>query len=526
MRSSLPNQAALFLLVTAFVSGVSRADFIPIVLTSDSLNQDVVVEKTAPSPIVPVTTASMDSGITNTGFSWYEKGYHLDWPATGLPAPGSSITSANLADHNYQFATSYKSNNAILVDAMLSNSTLTLATPTPCSRLSFLLSSGNGPGNFQVIIRHQDATSETKTNSCTDWMAASSEAYLASGRVDVGAFTFDSINAQHPMLFSRDVTLFNTNSAVTSIEFGYVGGAAHNAIFAVSASTNMVDPFTPLVVTGYNTDLVVEASATRRLSLGSATSASMESGTVNAGRTWYERGYYPPAAGTGLPAAGSFVTNNFASDHVFVMPPSYTTNNVLMIDSLLDNGTLTPATPAPYAALSFLCASGHGPVTNQCVIAHANGLLETNNLIVPNWFDNSPAAFIANGDLNLNTRMTDSVGANNPKLFALDVALANTASPVTNVLLTFKGGAADSHSVFFAVSGLPAQGSGNRPALTISHLSSGNLRISTSQPGQLQSTTALNGTNTVWQNEGLILNAIDVSPVSGTSGKFYRVIGQ
>jgi len=158
--------------------------------------------------------------------------------------------------------------------------------------------------------------------------------------------------------------------------------------------------------------------------------------------------------------------------------------------------------------------------------ADAHGRADGIDLIVPDWFDLSPAAFIANGDLNLNTRMTDSVGANYPKLFAVDLALANTASPVTNVLLTFKNGPSNSHSAVFALSGLPAQGSGVRPILSISRLPGGTLRISSSQPALLQSTAALNGTNTIWQNEGFISSTIDVSPAPGLSAKFYRVIGQ
>lgn len=170
--------------------------------------------------------------------------------------------------------------------------------------------------------------------------------------------------------------------------------------------------------------------------------------------------------------------------------------------------------------------AGHGPVTNQCVVQHANGSAQTNNLVVPDWFDPSLAAFIANGDLNLNTRMTDSVGANYPKLYSVDLPLANTASPVTNVLLSFKSGPSNSHSAIFAMSGLPVQSSGVRPTLSISRLPGGNLRIGTSQAGLLQSTTALNGTNTLWQTEGIISSTLDVSPTPAVSVKFYRVIAQ
>src|SRR6266498_1606128 len=126
MRSSLSRQTALFLLATTFLSGICRGDFVPIVLTSDSFNQDVVVEKTAPPPIVPVTTASMETGVTNTGFGWYERGYNLLSPGTGLGSPAWVIVSDALPDHMYQFAPSYKTNNAVLIDATFTHATLTL----------------------------------------------------------------------------------------------------------------------------------------------------------------------------------------------------------------------------------------------------------------------------------------------------------------------------------------------------------------------------------------------------------------
>src|SRR5690349_13033652 len=100
----------------AFLIGVvlathARADFVPIPLTSDSFNQDIVVEKTAPPPLMPATTASMDGGTANTGFSWYERGYNATYPATGLANAGSTLQS-DVPGHDYILAPSYKSNNA------------------------------------------------------------------------------------------------------------------------------------------------------------------------------------------------------------------------------------------------------------------------------------------------------------------------------------------------------------------------------------------------------------------------------
>jgi hypothetical protein len=525
MQRPPSKSAKAFLIATALLAGYARADFVPIPLTTDSFNHDIVVEKTAPPPLMPATTASMDSGTANSGYAWYERGYNSLWTATGLPIAGSTFTS-DIPGHDYILAPNYKSNNAVMIDSTLTGATLTLTTPSAYSRLSFLATAANGPGTVQFTIHHQNASIETGSFNCPDWLSTINEAFVASGRVDVNTFMLDGARDNYPVLFSRDISLTNTTNPVTQIDLAYISGAAHNAIFAVSGSTNQVDPFTPIIVTGFNADLVVESTAPRRERLATATTASIEAGLLNSSRTWYEKGYYPLNSNTGLPIAGSILTNAAASDHRYLLAPSYTANNAAAFDADFPIVSITPETPAAYAALSFLCAAGHGPVTNQCVIDHANGSTETNLFVIPDWFDGSAPAFIANGALNLNIRMVDSVGANNPRLYAVDVPLANTVSAVTNVTFNFVGGPANSHAVIFAMSGQSGQGTITRPTLSITPTSGGNLQLTTTQAGQLQSTTSLNGTNTIWQNEGVISSTLTITPAPGVSGKFYRVLAQ
>jgi hypothetical protein len=516
--------AKVFFVGAALLLGVARADFIPIPLTSNSFNVDIIVEKSAPPPVQQVTTASMDGGMANTNFTWFERGYYLGLAYTGFPPAGSTITSESLAGHDYRLAPDYKSNNAVMIDGTLPGGTLTLATPAAFARLSFLTAAGNGPGTVQFTIHYQNGTTQTGTFTCPDWLSTVSPAHTSFGRIDARAFTFDSLNENRPSLFTRDISLSDTNNPVTQIELSYVSGSAHNAVFAISGSPSQTDPFTPIVVTGFNIDLVVESTAPRREALTTATTASMETGTQNANRTWYERGYYPPDPATGLPPPGSVLTNSLAPDHRYALAASYTANNALMLDLTLNSGSLTPLNPAAFAALSFLCAASRGPVTNECVIKHANGSSQTNSLIVPDWLDGSAPVFVANGVLDLDTRMVNSTTAN-PRLYAIDISLANSISAVTNVVVTFKGGPPNSHSAIFAISGLSTQTSA-RPVLTISKLPGGNLQISSTQPGQLQSTSALNGSNTIWQTEGLISGTMTIAPAAGVSGKFYRVLGQ
>src|SRR5882672_983067 len=78
--------------------------------------------------------------------------------------------------------------------------------------------------------------------------------------------------------------------------------------------------FTPIALNpaSYNHDVVIEAAAP--ISLNGSITATMDGGTNKTGNTWYERGYNLAALTTGLPPAGSLVTNG-ALNHIFRMAP-------------------------------------------------------------------------------------------------------------------------------------------------------------------------------------------------------------
>ena len=120
-------------------------------------------------------------------------------------------------------------------------------------------------------------------------------------------------------------------STVSSVDLKYVTGGGHAGIFAMSGSTGAA--FTPIALTGYTVDMVVEANAGPALTSLNATSASLDAGVANAGFSLYEQGYNFAAPLTGLPAAGSTVTNASASNELFTLPASYATNNAVLVDS-------------------------------------------------------------------------------------------------------------------------------------------------------------------------------------------------
>jgi hypothetical protein len=518
--------SSIKLVAAAFSLGiltVGAADFIPLPLTLDSYNQDIVVEKTASPPIVPVTTASMDGGLANNNFTWYECGFSPVWPASGLPKAGSRRDSEAVGDHEYQFAPSYKENNAVLIDATVTNATFTVIEPAAYVTLSFLISGGNGGGKIAYTIHHQNGANQNGSFLCYDWINGPNAAYTSAGRINISTFAFE-MDPGNPRLYASDVSLAHTSSPVTSIDFAYVSGAGHQVVFAVSGCSGAGQPFTPIPVTGYNQDLVVEASSTCPGFLAGFTTAAMDDGPANSGNTWYEQGYYPPFPATGLPPAGATIISASAPDHRYTLAPSYTNYNVILVDAINSKANITPVTAARFARLSFLASAGHGPVTNQCIVQHLDGSSETNRFIAPDWFDTRSRAFTASGTVQLSRRLVGSLSMNGPSLFAADFDLVNTTSPITNLVVTYAGGGLNSHAVIFAVSGSDVSAPPVTAATLSLHADANGWVLGSSSPGRLQSTTVLDGDRTIWKEEGQISATVTVNPTPTEPARFYRVV--
>ncbi|HEY5913141.1 MAG TPA: immunoglobulin domain-containing protein, partial [Verrucomicrobiae bacterium] len=211
----------------------------------------------------------------------------------------------------------------------------------------------------------------------------------------------------------------------------------------------------PITVTGYTHDFIVEAGAAKRgrvfaaNGVDNATSQSMDN-TGNTGNAWYEMGYNvnnPDGGGvpipdpsvltnTGLPAAGTTITNA-EGDHVYTLPPDYTRSNAVWVAAdTITNGTITLVTPTAASVLSLLASAGNGPVNNIHVItSHADQSTETNLVNVANWFDGTPYVYGANGRVAVDTAQLNTVRntARNPRLYPIDLVLANSVSPITSI---------------------------------------------------------------------------------------------
>lgn len=210
-------------------------------------------------------TATMDAGASRGGTTWFEQGFDTGDGSVGLPTHGSTFTSTAQANHSYTMPASYTTNDAVMIGSNEQTSaTITLTSPAAYSALSFLGSAGNGPMTVSYSVHHADTTTETGSLNVLDWFNTNGTvAYGTGGRVNGDGTGLNDYGAGNfPCLLSMDITLTNTASPVTSVALSYVSSTtpdAHACIMALSGSTG--GAFSPISITGFNEDMVVEAGA-------------------------------------------------------------------------------------------------------------------------------------------------------------------------------------------------------------------------------------------------------------------------
>ena len=453
------------------LAGSSQAAFTPIPLDPGSFNQDVVVDRNGPAPVIPggATTASMDGGIGNNGDTWNEQGYFSQDAAVGLPAAGSTIqalcdaTNTPASSHRFTFAPSYTANNAILLDVgYFTNADFKLTTPAAYKALSFLTSGGNGGAVFQYTLQHQDGSREVGVTNSADWFnVTASLAYIANGRVNAQSFTLDNYNSQNPRLYAIDVNLSGSTSPVTNINIKYTGGNAsgHSCIMAISGTptSGSTGTFNPILGTGYTADIVVEANAAKRWDTEVYPSEPTITATIDGGptldanghytgATWFEQGYYTRSNTFGLPVGGTTFTSASLPDHQYTMP----VGPGILLDGLILSDTITFTTPAAFTALSLLGSSGGGNGNIQVTVNFSDSSTEVHNIVVPDWFNGANPAWTANGRVNGGSGIFDSLNSGNPRLYSIDIPISNITKPIASLALSWVSGG---RAALFAVSG-------------------------------------------------------------------------
>jgi hypothetical protein len=570
----------------AFVFAVSGetqsgAGFAPLALTG--FNADAIVEATATHPLTSLdaTTASMDAGVANTGYSWYAAGYNTNSTATnnflstGLPTPGSTVTNAAAQDHQYVLPASYTANNAVLVDSSGNSGTLTLASPKAYSALSFLTSAGGGAVTISYTVNHEDGSADSGVFVSPDWFNGDNPAVIANGRVGVQNGALDAVGGNNPRLYSVDILLDNTASPVTSIDLIASEGTGHAAIFAVSGATGSVvtiptvitQPVGATVSETTPVQFTAQVNGTLPLTYTWQVQPSGETNFVNVANNANVSGANTPSLSINSAAFANngqyrLVATN-SSGAVTTTPVTLTVlstaQTVLSTSDLIEPvGTNSPAAEVVANAIDqttskYLNFGTDG--NNTAPFVGPVGLIVTPSLgsdvagtivtalrlyTANDAPERDPASFTLEGS-NDGTNFTQIAAgplalpdARNAAGLSLDpftlpmqeVDFTNNIPYKSYRLLfsTVKNNTTANSMQIGEVDLLGTVATSAPAQVNITRNTDGTLTITSSQAGTLQSTTALQNANTVWTDEGPINGSVTISATA--AAKFYRILVQ
>jgi len=218
------------------ISGEESGTWTPIPVTGFNF-MTIIPASITPFPV----DATMDNG-TNVysggdaaGNTWFEKGFYRKDASAGLPASGTTLTSASTGT-TYQLA-DYSTNCAILINPSVPLADITPVVVTNYASFSLLTSMGNGPGVNAFITQYADGTVESNNYTIYDWFqgAPPSPAWVANGRVTLNSRDLQNLESGNPKLFDSIVYLTNRTSPVTNIEIRHVSGGGSTCLLAIAA---------------------------------------------------------------------------------------------------------------------------------------------------------------------------------------------------------------------------------------------------------------------------------------------------
>jgi hypothetical protein len=215
----------------------------------------------------------------------------------------------------------------------------------------------------------------------------------------------------------------------------------------------------PIPVTGFNQDIVVEGAAINdpTTHYSNNVTATMDSGIVKTGNTWYQTGLNLTAPTTGL-LMGVPLPAQADPTVTFQLSPA-TTNNALVVDVANPNGNIDFVTPLRLSKLYIITSSGNGNTLDARLGLQFTDLapgIDT-TYTSRDWFGNTPIAFTASGRVVPSTGAFDAVGSDNPRLYYHTIDLAALGAQNRELFrlnIAFNGGpTSNTHTAIMAISG-------------------------------------------------------------------------